>query len=70
LSHPCRRPDAPDFNQTPFVTIGYSNLMLQLYGPEIGMHARSSIGMALLLDAPVNCEADVEIDGEMPAGRG
>ena len=53
---------APDFNQTPLVTNGYSDLILELYGPEIGMHARSSIGMALPLGAPVLCEAEVEID--------
>lgn len=54
---------APGFNQTPLVTNGYSDLILQLYGPEVGMHARSSIGMQIPLNAPVNCEAEVEIDG-------
>ena len=54
---------APGFNQTPRVTNGYSDLILELYGPEVGMHARSSIGMMLPLNAPVNCEAEVEIDG-------
>ena len=54
---------APGFNQTPLVTNGYSDLILELYGPEIGSHARSSIGMQLPLNAPVNCEAEVEIDG-------
>lgn len=54
---------APGFNQTPLVTNGYSDLILELYGPEVGMHARSSIGMMLPLNAPVNCEAEVEIDG-------
>ena len=54
---------APGFNQTPLVTNGYSELILELYGPEVGMHARSSIGMHLPLNAPVNCEAEVEIDG-------
>ena len=29
------------------------------------MHARSSIGMMLPLNAPVNCEAEVEIDGAL-----
>jgi hypothetical protein len=53
---------APDFNQTPRVTNGYSDLILELYGPEVGMHARSSIGMALPLNAPVLCEAEVEVD--------
>ena len=54
---------APGFDRTPLVTNGYSDLVLELYGPEIGAHARSSIGMAIPLNAPVNCEAEVEIDG-------
>jgi hypothetical protein len=54
---------APGFNETPLVTNGYSDLILELYGPEAGAHARSSIGMAIPLDAPVNCEAEVELDG-------
>ena len=55
---------APDFTQTPLVTNGYTDLILELYGPEVGSHARSSIPMMLLpLNAPVNCEAEVEIDG-------
>ncbi len=54
---------APGFSQTPLVTNGYSDLILELYGPEVGMHARSSIGMMIPLNAPVNCEAEVEIDG-------
>jgi enamine deaminase RidA (YjgF/YER057c/UK114 family) len=54
---------APEFNQTPLVTNGYSDLILELYGPEVGTRARSSIGMMIPLNAPVNCEAEVEIDG-------
>ncbi len=54
---------APAFNQTPLVTNGYTDLILALYGPEAGTHARSPIGMMLPLNAPVNCEAEVEIDG-------
>ena len=42
---------------------GYSDLILELFGPEVGAHARSSIGMVIPLNAPVNCEAEVEIDG-------
>lgn len=53
---------APGFNETPRVTNGYSDLILELYGPEIGAHARSSVGMMIPLNAPVNCEAEVEID--------
>lgn len=52
---------APDFKQTPRVTNGYSDLILELYGPDVGAHARSSIGMFIPLNAPVNCEAEVEI---------
>jgi hypothetical protein len=54
---------APEFNQTPLVANGYSDLILELYVPEVGAHARSSIGMMIPLNAPVNCEAEVEIDG-------
>jgi enamine deaminase RidA (YjgF/YER057c/UK114 family) len=54
---------APGFDETPRVTNGYSDLILELYGPDIGAHARSSIGMRIPLNAPVNCEAEVEIAG-------
>lgn len=54
---------APGFSETPRVTNGYTDLIVELYGPEIGQHARSSIGMMIPLNAPVNCEAEVEIDG-------
>jgi enamine deaminase RidA (YjgF/YER057c/UK114 family) len=54
---------APGFNETPRVTNGYSDLILELYGPNVGAHTRSSIGMMIPLNAPVNCEAEVEIDG-------
>jgi len=54
---------APEFNQTLLVTNGYSDLILEPYGPEVGAHARSSIGMMIPLNAPVNCEAEVEIYG-------
>jgi hypothetical protein len=54
---------APGFNETPRVTNGYSDLILELYGDDVGMHARSSIGMMIPLNAPVSCEAEVEIDG-------
>jgi hypothetical protein len=54
---------APGFYETPRVTNGYSDLILELYGSQAGSHARSSIGMVIPLNAPVNCEAEVEIDG-------
>ena len=42
---------------------GFSGLILDLYGPERGDHARSAVGMAELpFGAPVEIEAEVEID--------
>jgi enamine deaminase RidA (YjgF/YER057c/UK114 family) len=53
---------APGFNQTPAVINGFSDLILELYGPERGSHTRSAVGMAALpLDIPVEIEAEVEI---------
>ena len=54
---------APGFHETPRVTNGYSDLILDLYGPEAGLHARTSPGMSTPLNAPFLCEAEVEIDG-------
>ena len=53
---------APGFNQQPTVINGFSDLILELYGPERGAHARSAVGMAELpFDIPVEVEAEVEI---------
>lgn len=49
---------APGFDRTPLMPSGYADLILELYGPAVGMHARSSIGMMIPLNAPVNCEAE------------
>ncbi len=55
---------APGFNQQPQVINGFSDLILELYGPERGLHARSAVGMAELpLGIPVEIEAEVEIIG-------
>ena len=54
---------APGFNQQPAVINGFTDLILELYGPERGTHARSAVGMAgLPMDIPVEIEAEVEID--------
>jgi enamine deaminase RidA (YjgF/YER057c/UK114 family) len=55
---------APGFDQMPRIANGFSDLILELYGPDIGTHARSAIGVALPLNVPVECEAEVEIDGQ------
>ena len=54
---------APGFTETPQVINGYSDLILELYGPEVGTHARSAVGLAELpLGASVEIESEVEID--------
>ena len=53
---------APGFDQQPAVINGFSELILDLYGPERGSHARSAVGMAALpFGIPVEVEAEVEI---------
>jgi enamine deaminase RidA (YjgF/YER057c/UK114 family) len=53
---------APGFNKQPSVINGFSDLILELYGPEVGAHARSAVGMAELpFDIPVEVEGEVEI---------
>lgn len=55
---------APGFDQQPKVINGFSDLILDLYGPERGAHARSAVGMAELpFNLCVEIEAEVEIDG-------
>lgn len=53
---------APGFDQTPRIANGFSDLILELFGADIGTHARSAVGMVLPLNAPVECEAEVEIE--------
>ena len=53
---------APGFNQLPAVINGFSDLIIELYGPERGDHARSAVGLAELpFNIPVEIEAEVEI---------
>ena len=54
---------APGFTGQPSVINGFSDLILELYGPEAGQHARSAVGMAELpFGIPVEIEAEVAID--------
>ena len=54
---------APGFNQQPSVINGFSDLIIELYGPEAGAHARSAVGMAELpFDIPVEIEAEVALE--------
>ena len=53
---------APGFTGQPNVINGFSDLILELYGPEAGAHARSAFGMAELpFGIPVEIEAEVEV---------
>ncbi len=53
---------APGFNRQPQVINGFSDLILEVYGPERGLHARSAVGMAELpFGIPVEVEAEVEV---------
>lgn len=53
---------APGFVRQPAVINGFSDLILELFGPEAGAHARSAVGMAELpFGIPVEIEGEVEI---------
>jgi len=53
---------AEGFHRQPSVINGFSDLILELYGADIGAHARSAVGMAELpFNIPVEIEAKVEI---------
>ena len=53
---------APGFNRQPEVINGFTDLIVKLWGPERGSHARSAVGMAQLpFDIPVEIEGEVEI---------
>ncbi len=55
---------APGFVRQPNVVNGFSDLILDLYGPSAGDHTRSAVGLAELpLGVPVEIEAEVEITG-------
>lgn len=53
---------APGFQQQPSVINGFSDLILELFGPQVGAHSRSAVGMAELpFNIPVEIEAEVEL---------
>jgi enamine deaminase RidA (YjgF/YER057c/UK114 family) len=54
---------APGFTRTPAVINGFSDLIVDLWGPDAGPHARSAIGVAELpFGIPVEIEAEVAVD--------
>lgn len=55
---------AAGFNQQPSVINGFSDLIIELYGPVAGAHSRSAVGLAELpFDMPVEIEGEAEIAG-------
>lgn len=54
---------APGFNRQPAVINGFTDLILEVFGPQKGLHARSAVGMAELpFDIPVEIEAEVQLE--------
>jgi hypothetical protein len=52
---------APGFDRQPAVINGCSDLILELFGPEVGAHSRSAVGMAELpFNIPVEIEGEIE----------
>jgi enamine deaminase RidA (YjgF/YER057c/UK114 family) len=51
---------APGFSDQHLVINGFSNLILDVFGPDVGRHARSAIGVTAL---PMNFA--IEIEGEV-----
>ena len=50
----------PRFANTPSVINGFTDLILEVFGPEVGRHARTAVGVAgLPLNFPVEIEAEV-----------
>ena len=53
---------APGFNVIPPVINGCSDLILEVFGPDVGAHTRSAVGMAELpFGVPVEIEAQIKI---------
>ena len=52
------------FHQQPNVINGFSDLILELYGPDARAHSRSAVGLAELpFIVPVEIEPEVELIG-------
>lgn len=49
---------APGFTNTPAVIDGCSDFLVDLFGPEVGNHARTAVGMAEL---PMNIAVEIEM---------
>ena len=57
---------APGFHLQPLVINGFSDLVLEVFGPERGAHSRSAVGMAEL---PFNIPVEIEAEAELGSGQ-
>ena len=56
---------APGFTRQPTVINGASDLILELFGTEVGAHSRSAVGMAELpFGIPVEIEMILEVESD------
>ena len=59
---------APGFNKQPAVINGFTDLIVEVFGHEVGAHARSAVGMAELpFNIPVEVEGEVLLVQESAA---
>lgn len=53
---------APGFGSQPAVINGFTDLIIEVFGPSAGAHARSAVGLAELpFNIPVEIEGEVEL---------
>jgi len=53
---------APGFKSQPTVINGFTDLIIEVFGPKVGSHARSAVGLAELpFNIPVEIEGEVEL---------
>ena len=52
---------APGFYDQPTVINGFTDLILDVFGPDVGRHARSAVGMAALPMGGIAVEIEAEV---------
>lgn len=53
---------APGFMRQPAVINGFTDLIISVFGPSVGAHARSAVGLAELpFNIPVEIEGEVDV---------
>jgi enamine deaminase RidA (YjgF/YER057c/UK114 family) len=53
---------APGFQEAPWVLNGASDLLVQVFGPEKGKHARAALYQNELYEAPIEIEMTVQVE--------